>query len=303
MRDLLKSNTFILMEAAIVERLRRSMSVQLHPSLVHAPLIYDQAGKQALQEIYVEYIDIAFNAGLPFLMYTPTWRTNRSRVLEEQAYHSINSDAVSFMQQIRKTHLHGDILIRIGGMIGSKNDCYSPSEGLSTSESEEFHTWQIDQLAQAGVDYLIAATLPNIEEAIGIAKAMEKTRLPYIISFVISRDGNVLDGTDLSTAINRIDSSTNQKPLGFMANCSYPSFICAAKQPPALFNRFIGCQANASALDHSDLDGADQLEVEAVSDWGEEMIMLNRLYGVKILGGCCGTGTEHLEYLVDNING
>jgi S-methylmethionine-dependent homocysteine/selenocysteine methylase len=300
MNNLLKKHKLVLMEAAIVERLRRSMSVQLHPSLVHAPLIYDQESKQALQKLYVEYIDVALNANVPFLMYTPTWRTNRSRVLETGGYRSINDDAVRFMRQIRETHRPGEGLIRIGGMIGCKNDCYNPSEGLSSSESEEFHTWQIDQLAQADVDYLIAATLPNIEEAIGIARAMEKTGLPYIISFVISRDGCVLDGTDLISAINRIDSSTDKKPLGFMANCSYPSFVCAARQPDSFFERFIGCQANASALDHFDLDGSDQVKAESVSAWSEEMLMLNQSYGVKILGGCCGTSAEHLRYLVDH---
>ena len=291
----------MLMEAAVVERLRRSGHVQLHPGLAHAPLIYDDAGREALRNIYEEYIDIAFNAGVPFLMYTPTWRTNRSRVLETGSYPAINDDAVRFMRRMGETHRPGKGLIKIGGMIGCKNDCYSPGEGLLAYESEEFHAWQIEQLAQAGVDYLIAATLPNVEEAIGIAKAMEKTKLPYIISFVISRDGRVLDGTDLGAAIDRIDSNTSQKPLGFMANCSYPSFLCAADQPASLFTRFIGCQANASALDHCDLDDADQLEAEPISDWGKEMLMLNRSYGVKILGGCCGTSAEHLQYLVENI--
>jgi methionine synthase I (cobalamin-dependent) len=32
------------------------------------------------------------------------------------------------------------------------------------------------------------------------------------------------------------------------------------------------------------------------------MIALNKKYGVKILGGCCGTNVEHLRYIVRNIN-
>ena len=127
------------MEAAIVERLRRSTSVQLHPSLVHAPLVYDRVGQQALRKLYGEYIDIAFDAGMPFLMCTPTWRTNRSRVLEAEGRRSINADVVHFMCQMRESHRPGDGLIKIGGMIGCKNDCYKPSEGLSASESEGFH--------------------------------------------------------------------------------------------------------------------------------------------------------------------
>jgi homocysteine S-methyltransferase len=62
----------------------------------------------------------------------------------------------------------------------------------------------------------------------------------------------------------------------------------------------IGCQANASSLDHSDLDGAEVLHAEDVSKWGAEMLRLNRNYGVRLLGGCCGTGVEHLKYIVKN---
>jgi homocysteine S-methyltransferase len=32
------------------------------------------------------------------------------------------------------------------------------------------------------------------------------------------------------------------------------------------------------------------------------MIELNKEYGVKILGGCCGTNYKHLQYIFDNIN-
>ncbi|MCP4628141.1 MAG: hypothetical protein GY850_32190, partial [bacterium] len=56
---------------------------------------------------------------------------------------------------------------------GSSWSAYKPNEGLSVTESEKFHSWQIDELAQAGVDFLIAETLPSVEEAKGIARAME----------------------------------------------------------------------------------------------------------------------------------
>ena len=303
MKTIIEKNKLILMEGAVVERLRRSDKVNLHPLLVNAPLIYEEAGKLALEEIYQGYMDIALEAHLPFFMCTPTWRANQARIAESKAKTSINIDAVRFMKALgnaqkpdaQKPDGH---MIKIGGLIGCKNDCYKPGEGLSASESESFHSWQIDQLAGAGVDFLIAQTLPNVEEAKGIARAMEKTGIPYIISFVISRDGHILDGTDLNTAMEYIDSGTHQNPLGFMVNCAYPSFLCAEKQPPALFNRLIGFQANASSLDHCDLDGADQLEGENVSDWGDEMLALNRSHGVKILGGCCGTSVEHLRYIV-----
>ena len=297
MKQLLKNNKLILMEASIVESLRRSEHISLHPVLENAPLIYADAGRNALSKLYQKYIDIARDAQKPFLMCTPTWRTNQARVIDTKIKSSINIDAVHFLQDIRESQTTGKENIKIGGMIGCKNDCYLPEEGLSASEAEEFHSWQLGQLKKGGVDFLIAETLPGIEEAIGIARAMESTGLPYFMCFVISRDGRVLDGTDLNTAIKIIDENTNRKPLGFMVNCTYPSFLCVAEQPAELFKRLVGYLANASSLDHCDLDGAEELLMESVSEWGELMLELNRSYGVKVLGGCCGTNEDHLRYI------
>lgn len=288
------------MEAAIVESLRRSSEVDLHPVLVNAPLIYQETGRKALARRYQSYIDIAHEAKTPFLMCTPTWRTNQARVSETKINPSINIDAAQFLHDLRGSQKNGREFIRIGGLIGCKNDCYQPQEALSATQAEQFHSWQIEQLKQGGVDFIIAETLPNVEEAIGIARAIEHADLPYFISFVISRDGRVLDGTDLSKAIKRLDKSTHQQALGFMVNCAYPSFLCAEDQPPELFKRLMGYLANASSKDHCDLDGAQELLMENIPDWGEMMLELNRTYGIKVLGGCCGTNEQHLAYLVND---
>lgn len=285
------------MEAAVVERLRRSSHISLHHSLVNAPLIYDQYGREELRKIYQEYVDVAIDAQLPILLLTPTWRANYKRVSESNYPMSINSDSVEFLQEFRQSQSDKKVQIKIGGLIGCKNDCYQPNEALNESESELFHSWQIKQLTLAKVDYLIAETLPNVEEALGIAIEMEKTNIPYMISFVISRDGLVLDGKSLSEAIRYIDNNTTIKPLGYMVNCAYPSFLCAEKQPKELFERLIGYQANASSLDQCDLDGSEQLESDTLSEWGDLMLELNEKYGIKILGGCCGTNGEHLRYI------
>jgi len=242
-------------------------------------------------------MDIASEADIPFLICTPTWRANKARVSASGINPAINSDAVCFMQNLCENQ-SSPAEIRIGGLIGCKNDCYKPDEALTAAESEHFHSWQINQLADAGVDFLIAQTLPSVEEARGIAKAMAATGLPYIISFVISRDGVVLDGTKLNKAVDSLDSITQRKALGYMVNCAYPEFLCAEKQPAKLFNRLIGYQANAYSLDHSELEGSGRLQAETVAQWGEAMLELHRSYGVNMLGGCCGTGAEHLRFIV-----
>ncbi len=296
METVLKNNKMILMEGAVVEQLRRKDGISLHPELVHAPLIYDDNGREEIIKLYKSYIDVAIEAEIPFLMCTPTWRANKERVDNSDLPQNINRDSVKFMKEIRALYPENSNIL-IGGLIGCKNDCYLPEESLSTEDAEIFHQWQIQELSEAGVDFLIAVTLPSVKEATGIALSMEKSGVPYVISFVINREGFVLDGTSLCDAINSIDSLTEKKPLGFMINCSYPTFLNGLNQPVELYDRLIGYLANASSLDHCDLDGSTNLEAEDTSIWGEEMLSLHNM-GIKVLGGCCGTGVEHLKYLV-----
>jgi len=300
MKLLLDEHDLILMEAAVVEPLRRDGKVALHSRLVHATLLYDDLGRHELETVYQGYVDIARDARLPLLVCTPTWRANRERVEESRISREVNSDAVRFVRALRDRQETGAPAIGIGGLVGCKNDCYRPQEGLSAEESEAFHSWQIERLANAGVDFLIAETLPSVHEATGMARAMAATGVPYILSFVINREGCLLDGTPLPEAVGILDESAGRQPIGFMVNCAHPSFLNAAKQPRRLFARLIGYQANASSLDQVELDGRSEIQVDDVRQWGREMLELNRRYGVKILGGCCGTGIDHLEHLAAN---
>ena len=301
-QETLDNHKLILTEASVIESLRRSGNVNLHPRLENALLIYEEADKEELYKLYQNFIGVACRGDVPITICTPTWRANQERISEAHISDDINGDAVKFLHRLKDGWESWATNIFIGGLIGCKNDCYKPDEGLSKNAAKEFHTWQINQLAKAGVDFLMGATLPNVSEATGIALSMMETRLPYIISFVINSEGRILDGNSLEHAFQEIDDVCRRPPLGYMINCAYPSFLNAEKQPRSVLSRLIGYQANASSLEHSHLDGAGTLQTNDIRDWGNRMIELNKKYGVKILGGCCGTGHEHLQYIVRNIN-
>ncbi|MBL4682596.1 MAG: homocysteine S-methyltransferase family protein [Pseudomonadales bacterium] len=301
MERLFRENPFILTEAAVVERLRRRDDVLLDESIIHAALIYDAKGKEALSQIYTEYLNLAINDDIPILLATPTWRTNQERVNNSNVKSSINADAVRYLLALRDSHNCSKKNVKIGGIIGCKNDAYKPEEALSTSQAESFHRWQIEELAAGGAEYLMAVTLPHVGEALGIAKAMEKTQLPYIISFVIGKDGKVLEGNSLSEAIKFIDSNTEHRPLAYFVNCSYPSFLINSELDRVTSERLLGVQANASSLEHFELDNAAEIQAESVDEWGDLMLQLKLNYGIKVLGGCCGTNSDHLKYLINEV--
>lgn len=290
----------MLTECAVSERLGRIDSIELHPTLFLTPLIYDPLGSRQLREIYRQYRQTALDASLPMLLCAPTWRLDKMR-LEEAGYdHTLIADSVAFMRELQNGWQQQNSPLFLGSYIGPKNDCYSPEQGLSADEAELFHGWQAERLAESGVDCVVSQTIPTVSEAAGIARALAACSMPAIISFVINRRGEVLDSTPLAEAIDTIDSQSSKPPLGYMVNCVYPTFVCAEKQPPSLFNRLIGIQANSSSLDHSELDGSEILHRDDLHHWGESMLHLNREYGVKILGGCCGTDNSYLRFLAEN---
>ncbi len=292
---------FILTEAAVIETLRRSTKITLHPELVNARLIYDESGRLAITGLINDFIALAHEIDVPITITTPTWRANRERLTAVGEERDVNGDAVAFINEIKEAWGSWREKIIVGGLMSCKNDCYLPEEGLDIVEAEVFHTWQSSRLSAAGIDFLVAQTLPALPEAIGLARAMAATETPYVISFVINRKGRLLDGHSLAEAMVTIDASVEKPPLGYMVNCAYPSFLKAELEPDAVLSRLIGFQANASSLDHDQLNEAEKLQVDEVSDWGRRMVTLNRHFGVRILGGCCGTGVAHLGYLTSHL--
>lgn len=130
---------------------------------------------------------------------------------------------------------------------------------------------------------------------------MAQSGLPYFISFVVGKDGKVLDGTPLDQAIAILDETLEKSPTGYFVNCSYPAYLDISDFSAASTNRLIGFQANASSLSHSELEGASEVKSEPISEWTSSMRRLNLEFGVKVLGGCCGTDARHLNSLVNTV--
>ena len=293
---------FILAEAVVIEALRRSDSVELHPRLENTLLIYDNQSRQKMKKLYLGFTRIAADNGLPLMLCAPTWRANRERLASSGVEKDVNRDCVGFMESIRQKAPGMKKPIYIGGLMGCKNDCYRPEDALSEQEAADFHSWQAEKLADTDLDFLLAATLPSTKEAKGLAKAIAATSRPYFISFVIGSNGLILDGSSLERAIDDIDQTvTGNQPIGYLINCAYPSFLKTKSLPPATMDRLVGFQANASSREQSELDGSTDLMQDDIDDWGKRMVGLHHEHGFKILGGCCGTGPEHLEYLCENL--
>ena len=305
--DTVQTAPLVLTEGALIERLRRDPTVALDPHVLHAGFIYDERGREALRRLYRQYLDIGSAFDLPMMVCTPTWRANPDRLRHAGlARRDVNGDALRFVASIRDEYGAYAKRVFVGGLLGCAGDAYKPQEGLSADQAAAFHGAQVRALAAAGADFLLAATLPNAAEAQGMAMAMRDCPIPYLLSFVLGRDGKVLDGTSLHDAVIRIDVAVSPRPLFYMVNCVHPTVFEAALESAAfrsrhINDRVIGLQANASAKSPEELEGLSYVDADAPEVLADGMARVFRRFGTKILGGCCGTDHRHIEWIAKRV--
>ena len=244
---------------------------------------------------------------LPLLSLAPTWRANPDRLAASAfAGRDLNGDAVRFLQEIRKASGDYGAKVYIGGLMGCRGDAYRPQEALSREAARAFHAVQAGALSGAGADYLMASTMPEIHEALGMAEALAFTGCPYLVSFIVRPSGHLLDGTPMDEAMSCLDDQVVPRPLGYLVNCVHSSALDAALCAPAgrraqATGRLLGLQANTSSKSPEELDGSQELEGEAPEAFASGMCALRSRFGLRVLGGCCGTDAGHIAALAEGL--
>ena len=297
-----------LSEGSIYERLRRNPEVEFDPFIFHASLIYNDGARKVLEGVHREYIDVAQRYRLPIFILTDTWRASLERIRSSNVRaEKVNQDNARFLSDLRAGYGNSTNIF-LGGLIGPRGDAYKPEEALPKAEAESFHAGQLSALAEAGVEFLYAATLPALSEAQGIAAAMSKFELPYILSFVVYAEGTLLDGVPLGRAMDIIDNSVSKPPLGYAINCVHPRIFADAMR--ALENengsyprRILSYQANTANLRPEELNDAAELITEEPDVLAGLMVDAQVSFHTKFMGGCCGTDTHHIEQLARKLAG
>lgn len=298
----------VLTEGAVIERLRRDSKVPLDPHVANTSLLYTTSGRDALRSIWRSYLDVARAAPLPIVLCAPTWRATPERLQHAglPPAKRVCADAVEFTREVANDMASPQSPpVFVAGLMGCRGDAYRPQEALGSREAEAFHTEQAAALAQAGVDLILAATLPAASEALGLARAIASTDVPFIMGFVPRADGKLLDGQPMADVVHRIDDSVRRRPLGYAGTCIHPDLFAQALAAPdalAAASRFVALQGNGSRLPPHELDGRGELDSDDPVAFAASMAAVRERFRIGLLGGCCGTDQSHLAAIVAILN-
>src|SRR3954465_12710972 len=190
------------------------------------------------------------------------------------------------------------------GMLLSSSD---PALSATTfAELEENYYVQAKYLVEGGVDVLLVETAQDILEMKAAVAGFERLfaeigrRVPIQAQITLDTSGRMLLGTDIASAMTTLEAL----PIDVIGlNCSTgPEHM---REPirylAANSSRPVSCIPNAGLpLNTGTGDAIYPLEpapmAEALGEFVEQ-------FGVRVVGGCCGTTPEHRRAIVERLSG
>lgn len=254
-------------------------------ALIHHP--------EAVRQIHLDYLA----AGADILT-TNTFRTYRrtlARVGLGDRAQTLTYRAVTLAIQARRdAGLRNSVWI--AGSMSPLEDCYSPHLVPSPAECEVEHHEMAQYLAAAGVDVILVETMNTIREAVAAASAAQRTRLPFMVSFVCGPDRRLLSGESLAEAVAAL---APLEPLALMINCmSTAAVLQALQELRAATDLPIGAYANIGhAQSGWGWDFSEDISADAYGRHVRSWLAI----GARLVGGCCGTTPAHIAVLADVI--
>lgn len=274
-------------------------------------VVEDEAAWMRMEEALLRPIaDAAASHGLGLLTDSMVWRASTDYVsrlgFSAHGVSGMNRRNVSrtraFLERWRASSAAARATpVILAADVGPRGDGYAIGSGdpVPVTTARDYHTPQIEALADAKVDLVVALTMTNLNETLAIVQAAERAGLPVLVSPTVETDGKLPDGSTLGTFVRAVDDATSGYPVGYMVNCAHPTHLgptlrAAADRGEKWLDRFRGLRTNASAKSHQELDNSTDVDRGEPAVLARDMKSLLDAYRFTIVGGCCGTDADHL---------
>jgi S-methylmethionine-dependent homocysteine/selenocysteine methylase len=177
---------------------------------------------------------------------------------------------------------------RVAGSLAPLNDCYEPWNSPPDPGPE--HAELAHALADAGCDLLLCETFPHPGEGVAAVTAAVATGLPVWASFTAGYRADLLTPEQLADAAR---AARDAGAAAVLVNCVPASRTLAYVRALAPIGLPFGGYANAGhpteGLGWQSSHPAPERYAAHAETWIAE--------GATLIGGCCGTGPEHIAAL------
>jgi betaine-homocysteine S-methyltransferase len=231
----------------------------------------------------------------------------------ERDLEAINRAALAIA---KKVAAEGDALV--AGNISNTN-IFKPGDADANRQVRAMFEEQVGWAAEAGVDYIIAETIPWLGEAEVALDVMKRAKLPIVVTFALHREGLMRDGFTPVEAAKRIadqgadvvglncargprtmlpyvkeiraavNAHVAALPVPYRTTPEEPTFQSLTEKDPECAHNSPHGRPFPVALDPFQ---ATRYEIAA---FGRDAFAEN----IRYLGVCCGAGPHHIRSLAE----
>ena len=244
--------------------------------------------RDILKELQQSYV----NAGSRVL-YAPTFGANRMNLslhhLEEHIK-EMNDALVSLARESAKD------MAFVAGDITTTGKMMEPAGDLTYETAFEVYKEQISYLRQAGVDFIIAETMINIEETLAAVDAASQVcDLPVLCSMTVEADGSIFSGGNAVEAALALESA-GASAVGINCSVGPDQLVSVVRNIKEAISIPVIAKPNAGmpVID----DKGNAVYSMGAAEFAKHMKVLVE-NGASIIGGCCGTTPEYIKAVAE----
>ncbi len=203
----------------------------------------------------------------------------------------INSQAISIARKASLPHT------LLAGNLGPTGAIFPPSGQLSFEEAYRCFQQQVKVLMEGGVDLFMLETFFDIRELKAAALATRDTSGDtYIIAnLTFNKNGRTLMGTDptgFALAFEDLDIDA----LGINCSLGPEEIIPIFQELSRTTGKSLSVKPNAGIPEIVYNKPQYRMDPETFVKFAEDFVEL----GTNFIGGCCGTGPEHIQLLTNH---
>jgi 5-methyltetrahydrofolate--homocysteine methyltransferase len=160
-------------------------------------------------------------------------------------------------------------------------------------------------LIEGGVDVLLIETAQDLGQAkaavVAVFEAMQKAgkRLPVTVQVTLQESGTMLLGTEIGAALTALEPF-DVDIIGLNCATGPVEMNDAVRFLGANSTKYVSVLPNAGLPQNEGGHAVYKLTPEELAEYHKHFV---QDYGVRIVGGCCGTTPEHLKAVVDAVSG
>lgn len=263
-----------------------AMGTMLYSKGIFISRCFDEmniANPDLVRDVHREYI----KAGAEIIE-TNTFGASRTKLMTH-----------GLAEQTREINLQGARIAReaagesafVAGAIGPLGIRIEPWGKTSIDEARAIFREQAEALLEGGVDVFVLETFSDLNEVhAAIQGVRDISDKPLIAQMTIEEDGNSLEGTPPEVFAKRLDD-WGAAVVGLNCSVGPQTMLDSIERIASVTSKKLAVQPNAGKPKSIEGRNIYLCSPEYMASYAKKFVQ----YGVRIVGGCCGTTPQHIK--------